>query len=260
MKGATLRKLTILVLGLLLCGPLVGQDAPFVRGDANGDGTQNIADPVFMLDFLFGLGISICMDAMDANDDGVVDIADPVYELAFLFSSGSPPPAPFPDCGTDPTFDLLDCVGPVPGCPSAIPCFDSAECPAGFYCEKPIGDCDGEGVCVEIPIACVDVYDPVCGCDGNTYDNACNAAFAGVSIAYEVPCVVGLCFDNADCGPGEFCLKDPGDCSGPGVCTPSPFVCILIYDPVCGCDGITYGNECMAWGAGVSVESFGPCP
>ena len=83
----------------------------FVRGDVNQDSTIDIADPVSMLNIIFGVtpGFS-CFDAIDANDDGDANIADPVYLLANLFSGGNPPSAPFPNCGVDPTADALDCA------------------------------------------------------------------------------------------------------------------------------------------------------
>lgn len=35
--------------------------------------------------------------------------------------------------------------------------------------------------------------------------------------------------------------------------------CIQIYDPVCGCNQVTYGNECEARNAGLISWTYGPC-
>ena len=91
-------------------------DTEFLRGDSNGDGAIDIADPIYDLAYLFSNGPSTCLDAQDNNDDGAVDIADPVYSLGFNFSGGPPPLTPWPQCGFDPSTDALGCSG-TPVCP-----------------------------------------------------------------------------------------------------------------------------------------------
>lgn len=65
------------------------------------------------------------------------------------------------------------------------------------------------------------------------------------------------------CGnEADYCQYPEGQCRMPdaaGTCQPKTEMCTQQYEPVCGCDGKTYGNACMAAGAGVSIQSQGEC-
>jgi hypothetical protein len=58
---------------------------------------------------------------------------------------------------------------------------------ANDFCNIPevnaCGATDGGGNCTRRPASCVDPVATVCGCDGMSYNSACEAARAGVSIA-----------------------------------------------------------------------------
>jgi hypothetical protein len=84
----------------------------FIRADVNDSGDISIADPVYLLSYLFADGAEPpCMDAADANDDKDVNLADAVSVLRYLFAGGTiPPPSPPGPAGPDPTDDELGCA------------------------------------------------------------------------------------------------------------------------------------------------------
>lgn len=61
---------------------------------------------------------------------------------------------------------------------------------AGEYCEyaSHCGSADGSGVCRPRPHFCSMIESPVCGCDGKTYSNACEASKQGVTVASDGAC------------------------------------------------------------------------
>jgi hypothetical protein len=118
-------------------------------------------------------------------------------------------------------------VGDTCGTRGAKPCADDLFCnfPESAQC----GSFDAPGTCAKAPEACIQLYNPVCGCDGQTYGSACSAAQQGVSVSH-----TGECEPPPPVGP--FCGGIAGfSCPGLGSC---------VDNPNDGCDPANGGADC----------------
>jgi hypothetical protein len=112
----------------------------------------------------------------------------------------------------------------------------------------------------------------VCGADGKLYGDPCSADKAGVKYSYDL----GACKEV----PIDPVIPPIGTPDKPWCGTPDPtdppvllptdpvlpvepiedgWVCTADYSPVCGVNGKTYSNACMAAGSKVEVAYQGVC-
>jgi hypothetical protein len=84
-----------------------------------------------------------------------------------------------------------------------------------FTASQICGWADASGFCAPRPEACIQLFDPVCGCDSQTYSNSCMAAASGTSVSAQGACEAQpiFCggFGNIACPSGLDCVDDPND-------------------------------------------------
>ncbi|MET0340055.1 MAG: Kazal-type serine protease inhibitor family protein [Polyangiales bacterium] len=119
-------------------------------------------------------------------------------------------------------------------------------CGKAEFCQFDAGTCgelDRPGVCTPRPQACIEIFRPVCGCDGKTYGNSCQAAAAGVSVDQEGACEpqpeevlcggivgracpgAGTCVFEDPCPPGAKNCPVCSDCTGVCACSGAAVLC-----------------------------------
>lgn len=182
-------------------------------------------------------------------------------------SDCSQDPVETPVCGCDGMRYPNECAAHLAGTDASsdtsCPCSETNQCAENEYCSRPGCSSGADGDCVTRPTMCPPGDNWQCGCDGESYASPCAAAMAGVSIAHAGKCP---CTTNTDCSPDangtSYCKKTTSPCSvgSQGTCTDRPSECTGVVDFQCGCDGVTYGNACLAAKAGVNIQYAGPCP
>jgi len=125
-------------------------------------------------------------------------------------------------------------------------CSSNRDCGADEFCGRAgvagisAGSCGGLGECRPRPPAgTCSASDPVCACDGRTYESRCSAEATGVRVAWPWPC------GESYVRPTQACESEL-DCGEGWTCDPTAEVCVEL-DPLVACaldDHCPAGQQC----------------
>ena len=267
----------------------LGDDsAPLKEGEGDDDDEMPSVDPTPCGDAVCGAGEYCCNASCGTcakeGEGCTLEACEPsVYQPCAGKECGAECTLCAPgdaDCAEDAVIKYCSAEGV---CAPSLP-----ECEGG---EQPYAPCGGKAcgdacsLCAPDDSNCVETADlkacdaagqcrsgiPVCEAEckpGATKMLDCNSCdcVEGRWVCTDIACNEGvLCggLGGGICREDEYCAYVAGQHCGitdaSAYCLSRPEACDLSYAPVCGCDGVTYGNSCAAAAAGTGVLSEGEC-